>query len=103
MEKDRVAPVAPVVPLVIEAPRLRLTLAGIAEDPGRPNDGGNLGNLGGAPVRTAIIAGNGQVFLAKEGDTVSDRDVEYKIGKVSADSVELIDLRDSTTRRLTLK
>jgi hypothetical protein len=89
--------------VAIEAPRLRLTLAGIAEDPGRPNDAGNVGRLGGAPVRTAIIAGNGQVFLAKEGDTVTDRDVEYKIGKVSADSVEIIDLRDSTIRRLTLK
>jgi hypothetical protein len=98
-EKDRPVP----VPAAIEAPRLRLTLAGIAEDPGRPNDAGSVGHPGGAPVRTAIIAGNGQVFLAKEGDTVADRDVEYKIGKVFADSVELIDLRDNAIRRLALK
>jgi hypothetical protein len=97
VEKERAAPV------LTEAPRLQLTLAGIAEDPGRPNDAGNVGSVGAAPVRTAIIAGNGQVFLAKEGDTVIDRDVEYKIGKVSADSVELIDRRDSAIRRLTLK
>jgi len=93
---------APAAPVPIEPPRLRLTLAGIAEDPGRPT-ADSVGSVGGAPVRTAIIAGNGQVFLAKEGDTVTDRDVEYKIGNVSADSVELIDLRDNAIRRLTLK
>ena len=76
---------------------LRLSLAGIAEDPGP---------AGGAPVRTAIIAGNGQVFLAKEGDTVTDRGVEnvnYTLGNISADSAELIDVRDGTIKRLTLK
>jgi hypothetical protein len=78
----------------VDVPRLRLTLAGIAEDPA-PD--------GGAPVRTAIVSGNGQVFLAKEGDTVTDRGVEYRIGRISADSAELVDLRDSTVRRLTLK
>jgi hypothetical protein len=92
VEKDASAAV------VLEAPRLRLTLAGIAEDPGPVGDVG-----GGTLVRTAIIAGNGQVFLAKEGDTVTDRGVEYKVGKISADSVELIDPRDSTIRRLTLR
>ncbi len=79
-------------PLIV--PRLRLTLAGIAEDPA-PDGGGS--------VRTAIITGNGQLFLAKEGDTVADRGVEYRVGNISADSAELIDLRDNTTRRLTLK
>ena len=76
---------------------LGLSLAGVAEDP----DPGS-----GAPVRTAIIAGKGQVFLAKEGDRVTDRgveDVEYVIGKVFADSAELIDVRDGSIRRLTLK
>ena len=86
-----------------EQPRVRLSLAGIAEDPGP---------AGGVPVRTAIIASNGQVFLAKEGDIVTIRDVwgvggvedvEYRVGKISADTAELTDLRDSTTRRLTLQ
>jgi hypothetical protein len=88
VEKNASAPVVDIV----EPPRLRLSLAGIAEDPGSV----------GAPVRTAIIAGNGQVFLAKEGDTVTDRDVEYTVGNISADSVELTD-RDNTIRRLVLK
>ena len=78
----------------VDLPRLRLTLAGIAEDPS-PDGGGS--------VRTAIITGNGQLFLAKDGDTVADRGVEYRVGNISADSAELIDLRDNTTRRLTLK
>ena len=82
-----------VAALVDQAP-LRLSLAGVAEDPGP---------AGGAPVRTAIVAGNGQVFLVKEGDTVTDRGVEYKLGMVSADSAELIDLRDNTIHRLILK
>jgi hypothetical protein len=73
---------------------LRLTLAGIAED----SDAG-----GGGPVRTAIISGNGQVFLAKGGDIVVDQDVAYRVGDISSDSVELSDLRDGSTRRLRLK
>lgn len=86
--------------VVVEPPRLRLTLAGIAEDPG---PAGDAGETAGVPDRTAIIAGNGQLFLVKEGDTVTDRDVEYKVGKISADSAELTDPRDGTARRLTLK
>lgn len=100
----RVPSSAPIAPTSArDRPRLRLSLAGIAEDPGP---------AGGAPVRTAIIAGNGRVFLAKEGDIVTDRsvedvedveDVEYRVGKISADSAELTDLRDSTIHRLALK
>jgi len=78
----------------INVPRFRLTLAGIAEDPS-PDGGG--------PLRTAIITGNGQLFLAKSGDIVNDQDAEYKVGAIAADSAELTDLRDNTTRRLTLK
>src|SRR5688572_5037140 len=66
------APVANDARLVAAAsdvPRLRLTLVGIAEDPAP--DGGN-------PLRTAIISGNGQLFLAKNGDMVTDQSVEYK-------------------------
>jgi hypothetical protein len=80
--------------VLAEQGRLRLSLAGIAEDPGP---------AGGAPVRTAIITGNGQVFLAKEGDTVTDRGVEYKLATISSDSAELTDLRDNTIHRLVLK
>ena len=82
---------------LVEQPRVRLSLAGIAEDPSP---------AGGAPVRTAIIAGHGQLFLAKEGDIVVVHDLEdvaYRVGKISADSTELTDLRDSTVRRLVLK
>ena len=88
-EKDVPTPAA-----VAEPPRLRLSLAGIAED---------ADAAAGGLMRTAIISGNGQVFLAKEGDTVTDRDVAFKVGNISADSAELTDLRDGSTRRLTLK
>jgi len=77
----------------VEAP-FGLSLAGVAEDPGP---------AGGAPVRTAIIVGNGQLSLLKEGDTVTDRDVPYKVGAISIDSTELTDQRNGTVRRLTLK
>ena len=85
---------ATVAATAVDLPRLRLTLSGIAEDPSPEGSGS---------VRTAIITGNGQLFLAKDGDTVADRGVEYRVGNISADSAELIDLRDNTTRRLTLK
>ena len=85
---------ASTVAAVAEPPRLRLSLAGIAED---------ADPAGGGLVRTAIISGNGQVFLAKEGDTVTDRDVVFKVGNISADSAELTDARNGSTKRLTLK
>jgi len=66
-----------------------LKLAGIAEDEGP--DG---------PVRTAIISGDGQLFMAKEGDAVTLR---YRVAKISADVVELTDLTDNSIRRLALK
>jgi hypothetical protein len=91
------APVAPAPAAVAtapEAPRLTLSLAGIAEDADRGGSG---------LVRTAIISGSGQVFLAKEGDTVTDRKVVFTVGKISVDAAELIDARDGSTHRLTLK
>ena len=75
-------------------PRLRLSLAGLAED---------SDPAGGGLVRTAIISGNGQVFLVKEGDAVTDRGVVFTVVKISADSAELADPRDGSTQRLTLK
>jgi hypothetical protein len=67
-----------------------LKLAGLAEDAG-PD---------GAPVRTAIISGFGQLFLVKEGERVTSR---YRVDKISVDAVELVDLLDSSTLRLVLK
>jgi hypothetical protein len=95
----RTAPAPPakdagLVATAIDVPRLRLTLAGIGEDPA-PD--------GGSPLRTAIISGNGQLFLAKNGDMVTDQSVEYRVGNISANSAELTDVRDGTIRRLTLK
>src|SRR5258707_5048927 len=66
-----------------------LKLAGIAEDAGA--DG---------PVRTAIISGEGQLFMVKVGEQVTSR---YKVAKISADVVELMDLGDQTVRRLALR
>ena len=75
-----------------DAGNFRLTLAGIAEDA-----------EGGTSVRTAIISGNGQLFLAKSGDVVNDGGSSYTVGTISADGVELTALRDGHTRQLRLK
>jgi hypothetical protein len=84
-----------VLPALVEAPAPKapalpaLKLAGIAEDPGP--DG---------PVRLAIISGDGQLFMVKEGEVVTSR---YRVARIAADVVELDDLTDGTTRRLALK
>ena len=89
------APVAPPpAPANVEAPVVRdalptLKLAGIAED--ADDDG---------PVRTAIISGDGQLFMVKEGDAVTLR---YRVAKISVDVVELTDLTDNSVRRLALR
>lgn len=75
------APVAPAPP--------PFKLAGIAEDSGPEG-----------VVRTAIISGRGQLFLAKEGDSVADR---YRVTKISAEVIELADLDAGTVLRLALK
>jgi hypothetical protein len=92
-------PVAPVA--VVDAPRPALSevpapvslpplkLSGIAEDPGA--DG---------PVRLAFISGGGQLFMVKEGDTVTPR---YRVAKITADVVELTDVIDNSVRRLALR
>ena len=66
-----------------------LKLEGLAEDHG---DQG--------PVRTAIISGFGDIFLVKEGDSVTLR---YRVAKISADAVDLTDLTDDTPLRLALR
>jgi hypothetical protein len=88
------APNAPSAPALVEAPPLPapllpLKLVGIAEDPGA--DG---------PARTAIVVGDGQLFTVKEGENVTTR---YRVARISADVVELLDLNDNSLRRLALR
>ena len=88
------APVNVAPPALVEAPPLpkplpSLKLAGVAEDPGAEG-----------PARTAIISGEGQLFTVKEGENVTTR---YRVTKISADVVELLDLTDNTVRRLALR
>jgi hypothetical protein len=87
------APASPVGPAPPEQPPaaavLPLKLEGLAEDRG---DQG--------PVRTAIISGFGDIFLVKEGDSVTLR---YRVVKISADAVELTDLTDNAPLRLALR
>ena len=77
-------------PAVVAPLQPSLKLAGIAEDV----------DADGSPVRTAIISGEGQLFMAKEGDAVTAR---YRVTKISADVVELLDLATQTPRRLALR
>jgi hypothetical protein len=89
------SPVIAPPPAIVEAPpaprpsQPTLKLSGIAEDDGP--DG---------PVRVAIISGDGQLFMVKEGDAVTLR---YRVAKISADVVELTDLTDNSIRRLALR
>jgi hypothetical protein len=78
---------APVAPLTPALPSLKL--AGIAEDTGDDN-----------PIRTAIITGEGQLYLVKEGELVTPR---YRVSKIGADVVELVDVDDNSVRRLALR
>ena len=82
-----VAPPAPAAPLTPAVPSLKL--AGIAEDEGA--DG---------PIRTAIISGEGQLYMVKEGEAVTPR---YRVTKIAAEVVELVDVGDNTIRRLALR
>ena len=87
------APVAAPRPALVEAPAAlampALKLAGIAEDIGP--DG---------PVRTAIISGEGQLFMVKQGENVTPR---YTVARISEDVVELTDVNNNTLRRLALR
>jgi hypothetical protein len=51
-------------------------------------------------VRTAMIGSCDELLMATEGETVAGR---YRVSKVSADAVELIDLGTGATRRLSLR
>jgi hypothetical protein len=92
--KPRMAPAASpalteALPAPAPAPPVLLKLSGIAEDPGP--DG---------PLRTAIISGLGQLFLVKEGELLGNR---YRVAKISADVVELVEVDANTTLRLAMK
>ena len=84
-------PVAALAPL----PAPALKFEGLAEDPGPPEDGRDA-----APIRIAIISGQGQLFMVKQGDSVTSR---YRVARISEDVVELTDTADGTLRRLALK
>jgi hypothetical protein len=75
-------------PIVRPAPPA-LKLSGIAED-----------ETPSGLVRTAILSGFGQLFLAKEGDSVTER---YRVVRISSDVVELTDLTEGHTIRLALR
>jgi hypothetical protein len=68
---------------------LLFKLIGFAEDAGP--DGA---------VRTAIISGQGQLYLVKEGETVASI---YRLGKVLPDSVDLLDTSGGPSLHLALK
>jgi hypothetical protein len=91
------APAAPAPPLTATLSEARpaaiaqpaLKLSGVAEDPGPEG-----------PVRTAFISGEGQLFMVHEGDRIATR---YRVNRIAADVVELVDLGDGTVRRLAMK
>ena len=83
------APIAPLPDLPAPLPLPPMRLVGVSEDPGP--DG---------PLRKVFISADGQLFIAKEGDTVMTR---YKVTRISADVVELTDIEDGTVRRLALR
>ncbi len=96
--RSRPAPVTPGTPAITETPTPApslpppsppLKLSGVAED--RGPDG---------PIRTAIITGQGQLFLVKEGEMVTSR---YRVARISADVVELIEVDTNTTLRLAMR
>ena len=62
-----------------------LTLLGVAEE---------------GTVRTAMIASGDELLMTTEGQTIMGR---YRVGRVGADTVELVDLATGATRRLALK
>jgi hypothetical protein len=64
-------------------------LSGVAEDPG-PN----------GAVRTAVISSPGELFLVKEGDLVTPR---YRVVRISAEVVELVEVGTNVPLRLSMR
>jgi hypothetical protein len=82
------APVVEAPPPIAVAPAgPRVSVAGIAEE-----------QLEGRLERTAILSSPMGVLLVHEGDTVLD---DYRVGRIEAESVELVRLSDGTSTRLT--
>jgi len=71
------------------APLVLFKLIGVAEDQGP--DG---------IMRTAIISGQGQLYMVKEGETLA---WIYRVGRLSAEAVELLDTTGGEPLRLSLK
>ena len=81
---------APIVQPALADPEPALALIGVAEDQGPQG-----------LTRTAILAGDAEsVFMVTVGETVLGR---YRVEAISADVVELKDVRNETTRRLALR
>ena len=82
------APAVEALPPVVLAPvGPRVSVAGIAEE-----------QLDGRLQRTAILSSPMGVLLVHEGDTVLD---DYRVGRIEAESVELVRLSDGTSTQLT--
>lgn len=79
----------PAVPTAPQAPTLRITLSGIAED-----------TAGSQVVRTAVISSGEDLLLVKEGETVAG---QYRVSAIASDSVELTRTVDGVTIRLGLR
>ena len=73
----------------IAPPPPSFKLSGIAED-----------SSPAGPIRTAIITGQGELFLVKEGEMLATR---YRVVKISVDVVELLDVETNETRRLAMQ
>jgi hypothetical protein len=74
-------------PIDVAPPGPRVSVAGIAEE-----------QLEGRIERTAILSSPMGVLLVHEGDTVLD---EYRVGRIEAESVELVRLSDGTSTLVT--
>jgi len=75
------APARPLIetppPTTVQAMQPPLRLSGIAEQ-----------KVNQATVRTAVISGDGQLYLVREGDTVAGR---YRVATIDSDAVTLRD------------
>jgi hypothetical protein len=78
-------PIEPAAPVVDAPPEPNLVLIGLAED---------------GSTRTAMIESGDDLVMVTEGETVVAR---YRVVKIGADAIELVDLVTGTTRRLFLK
>jgi len=78
-------PQALAMPVAPPLPELELVLLGVAEE---------------GSARTAMIGSGDELLMATEGQTLAGR---YRVAKVSADAIELVDLVTGATRRLFLR